>query len=299
MNQEIQPDRSGHLEVGGKQIWWEYFGKGDREVVCLLNGLAMHTKAWYGFLPQLIDDYDVILYDFLGQGESSKEDVPYFIDDLARHLALIMDENGVDKIHPMGISYGGFIALEFARLYPERLHTLVLSGILASREKLFDMYQDISLLFYRGDKAVFELYTHYMYEKIFSERFVNNISDEQLAAMRQRFYDRFVDYRYCLIRLTEAQDPFFETIDERVAGYREVTAPTLVLAGAHDRAIPLWQQEKLADIFPNSRYELVPESGHVVYIERPDIFFPALKRFMAAKSVNFEMPTCEDAEITL
>jgi len=298
MKQELQPDRSGHLEVGEQRIWWEYFGKGDREVVCLLNGLAMHTKAWYSFLPQLIDDYDVILYDFLGQGESSKEDVPYFIDELARHLALIMDENGIDKIHPMGISYGGFIALEFARLYPERLHTLVLSGILASREKLFDMYQDISLLFYRGDKAVFELYTHYMYEKIFSERFVKNISYEQLAAMRQRFYDRFVDYRYCLIRLTEAQDPFFETIDERVAGYREVTAPTLILAGAHDRAIPLWQQEKLADIFPNSRYELVPESGHVVYIERPDIFFPALKRFMAAKSVDFEMPTGEDAGLT-
>ena len=295
MNQEIQPDRSGHLEVGGQQIWWEYFGKGDREVVCLLNGLAMHTKAWYGFLPQLIDDYDVILYDFLGQGESSKEDVPYVIDELARYLALIMDENGVDKIHPMGISYGGFIALEFARLYPERLHTLVLSGILASREKLFDMYQDISLAFYRGDEAIFELYTHYMYEKIFSERFVKNISDEQLAAMRQRFYDRYIDYRYCLIRLTEAQDPFFANIEERVAGYREVTAPTLIIAGAHDRAIPLWQQEKLADIFPNSRYELVPESGHVVYIERPDIFFPALKRFMAAKSVDFKMPNGQDA----
>ena len=38
----------------------------------------------------------------------------------------------------------------------------------------------------------------------------------------------------------------------------------------------------------------MPESGHVVYIERPDIFFPALKRFMAAKSVDFEMPTGED-----
>jgi len=237
----------------------------------------------------------VILYDFLGQGESSKEDVPYVIDELARYLALIMDENGVDKIHPMGISYGGFIALEFARLYPERLHTLVLSGILASREKLFDMYQDISLAFYRGDEAIFELYTHYMYEKIFSERFVKNISDEQLAAMRQRFYDRYIDYRYCLIRLTEAQDPFFANIEERVAGYREVTAPTLIIAGAHDRAIPLWQQEKLADIFPNSRYELVPESGHVVYIERPDIFFPALKRFMAAKSVDFKMPNGQDA----
>jgi len=210
------------------------------------------------------------------------------------YLALIMEENGVEKGHPMGTSDGGFIALEFARLYPERIHTLVLSGILASREKLFQMYQDISLRFYRGTKGEFELYTHYMYEKIFSERFVKNIPDEQLAAMRQRFYDRWVDYRYSLIRLTEAQDPFFENIEERVAGYREVTAPTLIMAGAHDRAIPLWQQEKLVDIFPNSRYELVPESGHVVYIERPDIVFPALKRFMAAKSVDFEMPIAED-----
>lgn len=287
---DIAPDTSGHLEHGPHRIWWEYFGDGDREAVVLLNGLAMHTKAWYGFLPMLTDSHDVILYDFLGQGESSQEDVPYFIDELARTLALIMDEVGVDKVHPMGISYGGFIALEFARLYPERLHTLILSGILASREKLFQMYQDISLRFYRGTKSEFELYTHYMYEKIFSERFVSNIPDEQLAVMRQRFYDRYVDHRYCLIRLTEAQDPFFENIEERVEGYRKVTAPTLILAGAHDRAIPLWQQEKLADIFPNSRYELVPESGHVVYIERPDVFFPALKAFMAAKSVDFEMP---------
>ena len=40
MNQEITPDRSGHLEVGKQKIWWEYHGKGDREAVCLLNGLA-------------------------------------------------------------------------------------------------------------------------------------------------------------------------------------------------------------------------------------------------------------------
>ena len=125
MPDEIIPDRSGHLDVDGQKIWWEYHGKGDREAVCLLNGLAMHTKAWYGFLPQLTGEYDVILYDFLGQGESSKEDIPYFIDEFARYLALIMDENGVDKIHPMGISYGGFIALEFARLYPDRLHTVM------------------------------------------------------------------------------------------------------------------------------------------------------------------------------
>ena len=163
MQDEITPLRSGHLEVDGFKIWWEYHGTGDRECCCLLNGLAMHTKAWYGFLPSLTDSYDVILYDYLGQGESSTDDVPYFIPEFARYLALIMDEVGVAKVHLMGISYGGFIGLEFARLYQERLHTLTLSGILLSHEKLFELYQEISLRFYRSSEEVFEIYTCLLY----------------------------------------------------------------------------------------------------------------------------------------
>ena len=287
MAQEIEPTSSGHLEVDGFRIWWEYHGDGDREAVCLLNGLAMHTRSWYGFLPLLLDEYDVLLYDYLGQGQSSQDDVPYSIEDFARYLKLIMDETGTGKVHLMGISYGGFIALEFARLYQERLHTLVLSGIIASRETLFQMYQDISLRFYRGSHEAFELYTHYMYEKIFGEAFVRRIEPEQLEVMRQRFFDRYIDHRHCLIRLTEAQDPFFERIDERVAGYRQVTVPTLVSAGAQDRAIPLWAQEKLVSVFPNSRWELIPDSGHVVYIEQPQRFFGMIKAFARAKSVEF------------
>ena len=282
-----EPTYSGLLDVGEHTIHWEYFGDRGREAICLLNGLAMHTKAWYGFLPQLLDDYDVLLYDYPGQGESSKEDVPYSIPLFADYLARIMSLNEVDKVHLMGISYGGFVALDFARLYRDRLHTLVLSGIILSDEKLFQMYQDISLRFYRSTPEVFDLYTHYMYEKIFGEPFVSKLTDEQLDAMRRRFYDRYVDLRHCLIRLTEAQDPFFAALDGSLHEYRSVKVPTLVVAGEQDRAIPLWAQRKLCDIFTNSRWELLAGSGHVVYLERPDLFFPLLKRFMKAKSVEF------------
>ncbi len=285
--EQPSPQRCDFLDVGEHTIHWEYFGNGDKEAVCLLNGLAMHTKAWYGFLPQLLAEYDVLLYDYPGQGDSSKEDVPYSIPAFAEYLARIMDLNDVEKIHLMGISYGGFVALDFARLYRERLHSLVLSGIILSHEKLFQMYQDISLRFYRSTREVFDLYTHYMYEKIFGEAFVAKLTDEQLDAMRQRFYDRYVDFRHCLIRLTEAQDPFFAAIEAGMPGYRAVTAPTLVVAGEQDRAIPLWAQRKLCSVFPNSRWELLEGSGHVVYLERPDLFFPLLKRFMKAKSVDF------------
>lgn len=53
---ELQPTTSGLLGAGGRQIFWERFGTGARETVCLLNGLAMHTMAWYPFVPALLDE---------------------------------------------------------------------------------------------------------------------------------------------------------------------------------------------------------------------------------------------------
>jgi pimeloyl-ACP methyl ester carboxylesterase len=203
---------------------------------------------------------------------------------------MILDGIGVEKIHLMGISYGGFVGLDYARRYQHRLHTLTVSGILLTHEELFEMYEDISLRFYRGSPEIFEMYTHYMYEKIFGEAFVVKFRDS-LGAMRQRFFDRFKDKRHCLIQLTEAQDRLFAALEGRMPEYRAIATPTLIMAGAEDRAIPPWTQRKLCGILPNHRFELVRESGHCVYIEQPDVFFLSLKRFAAAKALDFDMVT--------
>lgn len=282
----VTPDRSGTVEGNGKTIFWEYHGDGSKEVVCLLNGLAMHTRAWYPFLDEVRPDYDVLLYDYPGQGQSSSEDLPCTIPELASYLETIVDQEGIAKLHVMGISYGGFVALDFARLYQERLHTLTLSGILLEREQLFQMYQDLSLLFYRSGPKAFEIYTHYLYEKIFGERAVRRFWDH-LEDMRTRFYDRYHERVHALIQLTLAQDPFFANSDANLDEYRAITTPALVLAGAEDRTIPPRVQRKIAGILPQARYEEIEESGHVVYLEQPEIFFPMIRSFMASKSIDF------------
>jgi 3-oxoadipate enol-lactonase len=283
---ELAPDRQGQLDTDGHSIHWERFGKGDREAIVLLNGLAMHTKAWYSFLPRLLPDLDVVLYDYPGQGESSAHDVPYAIDRIASYLASVLDELELDRVHLMGISYGGFIGLDFARQFQARLHTLTLSGILLSQEQLFEMYEALSLRFYRSGPVAFELYTHYMYEKIFGESFVRVIGP-QLETLRERFHERYKDRTHSLIRLTEAQDPFFAALDGRLPQYRAIQTPTLIMAGAEDRAIPPWVQRKLVALLKHARFELVEDCGHVVYIEKPDLFFGNLLRFAKAKSIGF------------
>ncbi|MEW5982636.1 MAG: alpha/beta hydrolase [Acidobacteriota bacterium] len=287
---EVVPDQTGHVQADGHQIYFERFGTGLRETICLLNGLAMHTKAWYGFVPRLSGEFDVLLWDYLGQGNSSSDDVPYEIPRFCDYLTMIADHLAIERFHLMGISYGGFVGLDYARRYQRRLHTLTISGILLSHEELFQMYEDISLRFYRSTPEVFEVYTHYMYEKIFGESFVRKVKDS-LGVMREKFYERFKGSRHCLIRLTEAQDPFFAALDANMPGYRAIETPTLLMAGAEDRTIPPWVQRKLTDVLPNHRYEEVADCGHVVYLEKPEIFFGNLLRFARSKSLDIELVT--------
>jgi pimeloyl-ACP methyl ester carboxylesterase len=285
------PDKTGFVEVedGTRQIYWEYFGKGEREVVVLLNGLAMLTRSWHRSVPYLHPDYDVLLYDYFGQGRSSKEDEPYYIPKFGEYLIRVMDELRIERIHPVGVSYGGFIAADLGRLYQDRLHTLTVSGILLTRETAFQFYQDLSLMFYREPEPAFEIYTFYMYEKTFGENFLRQIYGSTMEKMRSRFHELYHDKKYCLVRLTEAQNPFFENIDHDPNAYRNIQTPTLILTGAHDRAIPPWQQVKLLGIIPNSRQILLPECGHMTYMEYPDIFWPLVKKFFAAKTVDVDV----------
>lgn len=286
----LVPDQAGIIKVenGTRQIYWEYFGKREKEVVVLLNGVGMMTRNWYRILPNIHPDYDVLLYDYFGQGGSSQADEPYYIHKFAEYLIAILDELQIEKIHPIGVSYGGFIGAELGRLYQHRLHTLTLSGILLTRETLFQMYQDLSLRFYRAPDPALDIYTQYLYEKIFGEEFARQIYGATMEKMRLNFYERYKGKEHCLIRLTEAQNPFFENIDRHPDAYRHIQTPVLILTGDQDRAIPPWQQKKLLDILPNSRQIIIPGSGHLTYLEKPEIFWSAVKKFLAAKSVHFD-----------
>jgi pimeloyl-ACP methyl ester carboxylesterase len=154
-----------------------------------------------------------------------------------------------------------------------------------SHEKLFDMYQEMSLRFYRGGEDGFELYTHYLYEKIFGEAFVRRATP-YLEKMRLAFYERYRRRVRSLIRITEAQYRFFAKLEDHMSGSRAIETPTLILAGDRDRVILPRVQRKIADILPAPRFELIENSGHVVYLEQREIFFGLLKRFCRAKSVE-------------
>lgn len=283
-SQLICPNKTGFVEINGLKIHWEYFGKGGKEVFCFINGVAMYTKSWYALLPLYLNDYDVLLFDFLGQGESSHDPVPYDMNIQCDYLVKILDDLKIQQVHMMGVSFGGMAALEFARKYSERLMTCSVSGIVATREELYilDTVNCQKLL----QEASFDLFASIFFSRIFGENLARLMKDK-FQYTKDKFYERYKGKIDSLIRVFHAMETYTLNTEKNLSGYRAVSVPVLVIAGEQDIYTPQWIQKKALKIFPISRFEILPSVGHVVYMENPKAFTALVKQFAKAKSINF------------
>src|SRR5437762_12001437 len=98
--------------------------RGEGTAVVLTHGSFMdHTM----FAPQIVaveDRYRIIAYNHRARTHRRAE--MYDLGDLANDCRHVLDERGIEKCVLGGMSMGGFIAFEFARMWPERLHGLIL-----------------------------------------------------------------------------------------------------------------------------------------------------------------------------
>ena len=116
------------VKVNGIELAYVRHGTGSPLV--LLHGYPLDHKIWDEITPLLNNNFDLILPDLRGFGESTTVDVPYLMDDFASDIAGLLDQLGIKKTTIAGHSMGGYIALAFARLYPERISGL---GLVSSQ----------------------------------------------------------------------------------------------------------------------------------------------------------------------
>ncbi len=281
---DIQPTKTGYIEKNGFKIYYEYFGEGKKETFCFMNGVAMFTRSWYNFVPLIYPEYDIILYDFPGQGNSTSDDVPYDIQEFCEYLVLIMQELEIEKVHLMGISYGCFVALDFARLYQDKLHTLSISGGFLTKSENFIYGAEVGKYILEQDRL--DIWGKLIYSLIFSDEFMKNFKG-MFDEMQKRFIDRYKDRKHALIRLLDTEIDYVNNLEKNMQGYKNIKTPVLILVGDKDRTTPVWLQKPMAEILPNSRFELVDDCGHVVYIEKAPMFFDMMKKLAANKSTDF------------
>jgi pimeloyl-ACP methyl ester carboxylesterase len=116
--------RDGTAQAGRYRL--HYLVAGSGRPVILLHGLGLDALQWDGYIQALDDDGRVYAPDFLGFGRSDRPDVDYSTPLQTDVLRGFMDDLQIRQADLVGLSMGGWVAANFARLYPDRVRRLVL-----------------------------------------------------------------------------------------------------------------------------------------------------------------------------
>ncbi len=251
------------VHAGG--IDWPYLagGKATGEPVVLVHGFGGDKDNWTLYAPYLTPHHRLLCPDLPGFGENDRNvDREYSVRAQARRLGEFLDALGVGRCHLAGNSMGGFIALQFALDFPERLSSLALldnAGVAGAN------VSDLQRAIERGENAL-ELKT---------------MADVDRLLAFVYFKPPFMPRQFKRVLLEDAQanaavldKVFWILADEGIAGVlnarlAEVQVPTLIVWGRHDQLIDVSAVEELHRGIPQSVAVILEHVGHVPMLEAP------------------------------
>jgi proline-specific peptidase len=134
-------ETEGRLVVdnAGHEIYYRLFGAGAETLVGLHGGPGADHR-YLARLGELAGDgVQVLLYDQLGSGKSDVPDDPslWTVPRFVAELETVRTELGLERVHLLGQSWGGMLALQYALDHPEGVKSLVLSNTAASIPETF------------------------------------------------------------------------------------------------------------------------------------------------------------------
>ena len=260
---------TGSIPVSGNgSIYYEEMGSGP--TLILLHGHSLDTRMWDEQFPVFAQDYRTIRLDFRGYGRSSEQSETFqhtHVDD----VLAVMDSLHIEKAHIVGLSMGSFVAGDMLAMYPERMLscTLVSGGIRNSPGPQEPMSEEESL---QRDKEIaalkekgIDVYKHEWHEILMSS------GGSQRERMRQPLWQMVNDWTawqplHKEVRLFYGKEAW-KTLEER--GTTDV--PTLIIRGENEVKDPTGRPREMK-FLSRARFEIVPDCGHMLNMERPEEF---------------------------
>lgn len=120
------PTGSLHYEIiDATAPWFE-----SPETVLFQHGIGAHPGIWSEWLPALIDRYRIVRFDMRGSGRSEvpSKGFAWTLEGLSADLLAVADATNTRRMHVVGESMGGTIALHVALTHPERVASLTISN---------------------------------------------------------------------------------------------------------------------------------------------------------------------------
>jgi 3-oxoadipate enol-lactonase len=244
-----------------------YERAGDGEPLLLIQGMSGTRLSWgRPFLERLQRDFDCVVFDNRGIGDSDKVTDPFTIADLGADAATVLDAVGWESAHVIGISMGGMVAQELALAAPARVRSLTLGCTYCGGpgSALMDPadFGPLVEAMASGDR-----------DRVFRAMWDVNLSPGFRAAATEA--DRFADFTATASALPARQRTVELQLQAIVAHdtharLPELGMPTLVVHGTVDRMLPVANGELIASLVPGAELELLDGVGHMYWWERPE-----------------------------
>lgn len=250
-----------------------YHELGEGTPILFLHGSGTGVTAaanWWLNLPELAESGRCIAIDSVGYGQTVvPEGIEYGIKEWVRHAVRVLDALNIEKTWIVGNSIGGWVAMQFAIDFPERLLGIVSMGT-------------------GGAKKTAALSGHAKPE--LSEAGIRRTL-EQFVVDKSLVTDELVSLRYASALNDTASDRLVEVVTARdrdrdalpldfeVLGMLEI--PVLLVHGMQDIVIPPSRTWELLNVIPTADAHIFSQCGHWSQVERATEFNQVIKAYLA------------------
>jgi pimeloyl-ACP methyl ester carboxylesterase len=274
------PEHVHRVEAGGCSLNYVDIGEGDGTPVLLVHGLAGQWQNWLENIPRVAQERRVLALDLPGHGQSGDMPGKTSIQGYGRIVEAFLDALGVDRVHVVGNSMGGFVASELTIQFPQRVERLVLvsaAGISAT-----SYYRAPAMAFGRIAQ-VLTTATAARHRSMAKRP----ITRHAALALVARHPSRLKPDLAWEGLMKGAGKPSFHDALRANFEYdfrdrlEEIEAPTLVVWGAKDSVISVHDADQFERLIDDSRKVVMEDTGHVPMLERPGAFNDLLLEFLA------------------
>lgn len=248
------------LQRDGIAIHYEVHGNGP--TVLLSNGFSGSTKVWEAQIAALSEQYQVVVWDMRGHGQSDAPDDMglYTRDATIDDMMALLEEVGVSKAHIGGHSLGGYLSIELYRRHPEVFKSLLLFNTGPGFKK---------------DEARAGWNAQCVKD---AEKFEARHAEQMALPEDQRRQGN----HNSLMGVARAARGILPQDDGLViASLADIKVPTMVLVGDEDKAF-INAAQYMGIKIPGATSVVIEGAGHNAMMDQPDVVNDAVLEFLGS-----------------
>lgn len=231
--------------------------EGEGKTIVFVHGLSDSLAYWKVLSETLKNDYQPLIYDLRGHGESSDDDRNTTIDLYQEDLYQLLKALNIENAVFVGLSLGGNVILDLAVNHPEMVKGLiVMSSFPEHDEKLKKIFDDFDNAINKGFVEFFDTILPYTLTEDLLEKhkeLLESVKHEAAKTANLEGIKRGINVGYG-----------FNLTDK----LNEINAPTLVIAGGEDNLTTLDIQRKISDNIKDSELIVLEKTKHNILIGR-------------------------------